>query len=81
VSGEPALSPPPSAAQLAASVEELAGLPAGSPEEQVALCLGEARVVASDFARLARSTPPALALRCETMAEQIGRAMRDFLAP
>ena len=71
--------PEPTQEDLEACLDELAGLPPGTPEELVAYCLKEATVVAADFARVGRRSPPPLALRCEAMAEQIAAAVREFL--
>ena len=71
----------PTQEDLEASLDELAGLPAGTAEELVAYCLKEATVVVADFASVGRRSPPQLALRCETMAEQIAAAVKEFLRP
>jgi hypothetical protein len=81
LSGELPGAPQPSAEELEASLDELAGLPPGGPEERVAYCIREATVVAADFARVGRRAPPSLALRCEAIAEQIACAVREFLRP
>lgn len=81
LSGELPCVPHPSAEELDSSLDELAGLPPGTPEERAAFCLREATVVAADFALVGRRAPPSLALRCEAIAEQIACAVREFLRP